>query len=307
MNIRLAISFKCLEGEDVMTAEISDHYPIIHNRIVFWNIMKQCAPRNNGFGKKETEKQYKKRLFKVASVIAEMASENSDIEAIALCEGPINSHANVFNDYITQFESLRKFKNHSRHDPHFEAWGLLLFVDAKYKLKMASWNFSSTSLQKLTNRFQLFQLKNQTQKKFLALAHFPFEKNDEQATKREQLSDNRKIYLKFIMNLLEYFKNEHFSLSADFNFNPFLISEYQDRYGDSISHNNSQIVLTDAKESKTTHVTVDGILLSKAAKQRFFHHLPQLELSRKLKKELSLSSQENEHQEQEMKYDLGMH
>ena len=51
---------------DTITARISDHNPIIHHDVLFWNIMMRGKTRlrdgavsyNNGFGIEESESQY---------------------------------------------------------------------------------------------------------------------------------------------------------------------------------------------------------------------------------------------------------
>ena len=62
--------------------------------------------------------------------------------------------------------------------------------------------------------------------------------------------------------------DEHFTLCADFNFNPYLISHVNDRYIDQIPVNNSILFMPEERTAATIkNVTVDGILLSKLAKQ----------------------------------------
>src|ERR1700722_17893927 len=100
MNINeIAINpanFICLEGSDVITAGVSDHHPVVHHGVLFWNVMMQGKARksggyNNGFGIVETNKQYINRLSKTAKIIVEISYRYPAIEAIALCEGPIES------------------------------------------------------------------------------------------------------------------------------------------------------------------------------------------------------------------------
>lgn len=72
--------FKCLKGKDVITEKVSDHRPIIHDGVLFWNVMMQGKLRNgrtgisynNGLGIIETDEHYINRLKKIADVIAEI-------------------------------------------------------------------------------------------------------------------------------------------------------------------------------------------------------------------------------------------
>ena len=102
--------FRCLGGDDVISGKISDHHPVIHDGVFFWNIMMQCNARgggasfNNGFGLIETDKEYIARLIMVGEVIAEAVFRDPSIEVISLCEGPIKpEHVDVL------FHALMKF------------------------------------------------------------------------------------------------------------------------------------------------------------------------------------------------------
>ncbi len=85
----------CLKGMDAISAQVSDHHPVIHHNILFWNVMMQAKERNgrfnNGFKLIEDDKQYIKRLSKVAAVIAEIVYINPNIQVIGLCEGPVDA------------------------------------------------------------------------------------------------------------------------------------------------------------------------------------------------------------------------
>src|SRR3990167_2568003 len=87
--------FACLDGNDVISGKVSDHHPVIHDGVLFWNIMMQCNTRgggpsfNNGFGLIESDKEYIARLVMVAQVIAEAVYRDPSIEVISLCEGSI--------------------------------------------------------------------------------------------------------------------------------------------------------------------------------------------------------------------------
>jgi hypothetical protein len=77
--------YYCLNGYDVITKQVSDHHPVVHDGVLFWNIMMQCKARNghgfnNGFGIIETELEYIRRLFIVACVIAEIVYKDTSIE-----------------------------------------------------------------------------------------------------------------------------------------------------------------------------------------------------------------------------------
>jgi hypothetical protein len=63
------------QERDVINAKISDHYPVIHHNVLFWNVMMQGKARgisgfNNAFGLIEDEAAYLARLWKVAKAIA---------------------------------------------------------------------------------------------------------------------------------------------------------------------------------------------------------------------------------------------
>ncbi len=32
-------SLACLDGNDVISAQVSDHHPIVHYNVLFWNVM----------------------------------------------------------------------------------------------------------------------------------------------------------------------------------------------------------------------------------------------------------------------------
>lgn len=54
----LTLTLFCLNRNDVITAQVSDHQPLIYNGVLFWNIMMQGKKRangdyNNGFGTNE--------------------------------------------------------------------------------------------------------------------------------------------------------------------------------------------------------------------------------------------------------------
>lgn len=283
-------SFYCLEGKDVITAQVSDHHPVIHNGILFWNIMMQGKLRkrdeiisyNNGFGIVETDDKYIARLKKIARVVAEISYRYPTIVAINLCEGPIaEQHVNAFLDTLYQFKSMQRFFSNNKisenlYKPTINGmpnWGLMMLVETDYKVSEIPLitNYNSTVFHKLANRFQLWQLSKNGKEQYLALAHFPFGGN-EYVTKRKNLSNDGIIYSHLINDLMKKYVNEHLIFCADFNFNPYLISKWKDRILDQITHNNSILLTQQSKngEFKQTAVTVDGILMSIKEKQRYY-------------------------------------
>ena len=279
--------FRCLNRNNVITAKVSDHHPIIHDGILFWNIMMQGKLRNgragtgynNAFGIIETDKDYISRLVKVADVIAEIMYLYPSIDAISICEGPIqSSHINALLQALKKYDSLGKFFTNSDvedifHKPNVEGfpnWGLLMLADKKYKVNDAAYDFTAHSaiFSKLANRLQIWELTNDREKsKYIALGHFPFGGN-EYVTEKQNLSVYANMYCNLVRDMMKHYSDEQFILCADFNFNPYLISEWKDRIIDCIPNNNS-ILITSGKEDKLDAVTVDGILLSRIEKQKY--------------------------------------
>jgi hypothetical protein len=268
-----------LEVRDVITAHISDHNPMIKESILFWNVMMKGKQRgrgfNNGFGIVETESQYINRLIKVAGVIAEIIHENPSIETIGLCEGPIEPvHVKIFLDSIKKFKWMERFfVENAFYKPNVEKhpnWGLLMLTDKDNKVSEMKCDLIQESpFDKLTNRFQLWKLTNSGKKTYFALAHFPFG-GDECVSEKKHLSHNADTYCELIINILNQYSNDHLIFCADFNFNPYLISQWKDRILDQITPNNS-ILLTVEGGSRLHHaVTVDGILLSIKEKQKSY-------------------------------------
>jgi len=268
--------FACLGGNDVISANVSDHHPVIHQGVLFWNVMMQGRARvgkegtsyNNGFGFIETEKHYLHRLAKVAHVIAEIIYHNPTIQTIGLCEGPIQSlHINAFIQALNQFKWMKRFTTHdSIHQPtvdNAQNWGLLMLSDKKYQVSQVRLDSleQSSIFAKLANRFQIWKLSDNNRENYFALAHFPFG-GDEHVTEKNHLSILGNMYCDLINDVINRYAKEHFILCADFNFNPYLLKQWQDRALDQITNNNS-IVLT----KQICSVTVDGILLSAKEKQ----------------------------------------
>lgn len=290
--------FQCLKGQDVITAKISDHHPIIHNGVLFWNVMMQANIRrnkehksigyNNAFALIEDQQSYHLRLVKIAHVIAEIIFFCSSIEVITLCEGPKLADVHILLNSFKNFSYMHKFLNSSQlHKPHIKNaldWGLLMLANENYKVKKISSNFpqSSTIAEQLANRFQLWKLSRTNKKKYICLAHFPFSK-DEHVKNPEKISPLGKVYIYWINHLLKKYSNKMLTLCADFNLNPWLIGNYQDRLGDCIPVNNSALLVTDEKKIFSAEtVTVDGILLSHQQKQKYFSSKTSPNLFRRL-------------------------
>ncbi len=272
----------CLNGNDVISAKVSDHHPVLHQNTLFWNVMMQGRARihqgattyNNGFGFVETDKQYLQRLVKIAHVIAEIFYHHPTIQTIGLCEGPIQiEHTNKLIDALKQFPWMKSFIAHnSIHQPnveYFPNWGLFMLCDRNFQVsKVHVEGFEQSPIfPKLANRFQIWKLSQHQREHYFALAHFPFG-GDEQVTEKNQLSTVGNIYCGLINEVLVRYAGKNFILCADFNFNPYLIKHWRDRMFDQITHHNS-IILTSATKNNTqiSHVTVDGILLSAHEKQ----------------------------------------
>jgi hypothetical protein len=297
-------TFECLRGNDVISAQISDHHPIIHDGVLLWNIMMQGRTRNhqgklsfnNGFGLVETEKQYLSRLTRTASVIAEIV-RNNQIDRIALCEGPIQfDHVQHLFKAIKEYDCLQRFTKHNQfHRPDITSqvnWGLLMLTDENDQVERL--DFEHTDYTALTNalanRFQLWRLTKADKATYLALAHFPYS-HDIDITDTEKLSASANQYRKFIQHILNKYEDEQLIFCADFNFNPYLISKWKERALDQITHHNSLILNTDESHGKrlTKTVTVDGILLSIREKQKLNPSLVKSKrLFKRLKEEWSL-------------------
>jgi hypothetical protein len=283
--------FASLKGKDVISARVSDHHPVIHDGVLFWNIMMQGKKRtgvlgdsyNNGFGLIETDKIYRDRLIRVGAVIAEIVYRCPSIKAITLCEGPIKAeHSQLLVKTLRRFHWMQKFFKGTQkkagfyqpNNPEAANWGLLMLADQKYTVENESNQIieNCSVSKKLANRLHIWQLSYGDKKKFLALGHFPFGGN-ESCTEQEKMTTDGKIYCDLITHLLNQYEQETFIFCADFNFNPHLISRWQDRENDKIAPHNSVLLLTEAHHNpaKTMSVTVDGILLSAKEKQKKFY------------------------------------
>lgn len=286
--------FACLKGNDVISGKISDHHPVIHDGVFFWNVMMQCNIRgggpsfNNGFGLIESDKKYIARLVMVAQVIAEAVYRDPSIEVISLCEGPIKpEHIEVLFHALTKFPFMARFMMEDMfHKPAAKGqnWGLLMLTDTRYAVTKVRCD-SIEDYPKLANRFQLWKLEQPGKEKYIALAHFPFA-GDEYKTEKMTLSTPGQEYCSLINTLMERHSNESLIFCADFNFNPYLISQWRDRALDKISPNNSILLtLEGASHKHVKTVTVDGVLLSTREKQKYHSSRPDLGLFGQLKSE----------------------
>lgn len=289
--------FACLGGKDVIAAKISDHHPVIHDGVFFWNIMMQCNIRgngpnfNNGFGLVESDKDYTARLMMVARVIAETVHRDPSIEVIGLCEGPIKP-----DDIKALYKALMKFPSMARfmsEDMFYkpaspgQSWGLLMLADARYTVTKVRYDLIE-DYPKLANRFQLWKLEGTDSEKYFALAHFPFA-GDEYKTERTSLSSSGNEYCRLINALMSRYRDDSLILSADFNFSPYLISKWQERSLDKISHHNSILLTFDgAHHELVDTVTVDGVLLSSKEKQKYQSSRSEPELMEQLTSEYRL-------------------
>lgn len=286
--------FSCLGGNDVVTQKVSDHHPVIHDGVFFWNIMMQGNIRgggpsfNNGFGLIESDKDYIARLVMVAQVIVEAVYLDPSIEVISLCEGPIKpEHVDVLFHALMKFPFMARFMMEDMfHKPAAKGqnWGLLMLADTRYAVTKVRCD-SIEDYPKLANRFQVWKLEQTSKEKYIALAHFPFA-GDEYKTEKIALSAHGQEYCSLINTLMKNHSNDSLIFCADFNFNPYLISQWQDRLLDKISHNNSILLtLEGASRKQVKAVTVDGVLLSLKEKQKYHSTHPEPGLFRQLKSE----------------------
>lgn len=287
-------------NHEIQSKKISDHFPVVHQNTLFWNVMMQAKMRvgqasigyNNGFGIKEDEAQYARRLEQVAVVIAKIVKENPKIDVICLCEGPINQFVEPFVNKLKEFEEMKRFFFSAKTNPASDFykpqpiiaankndWGLFLFVDKNIAVKATPFSSHALSVQnkeKLSNRFQIWELKQNGEKYFCALGHVPLGK-DEVASEFENLSQDGKEYARFFEDILTQHKNNLLTICADFNMDPNVIEDRNKRLFDVIPRENSLKFESEILLSKK--LTVDGILLSDLTKQKFFSSIPFANLS----------------------------
>src|SRR4029078_8404986 len=186
---------------------------------------------------------------------------------ISLCEGPIQPlHVETLINSLKKHDCMNQFFNEdSFHQPNimgFPNWGLLMLANNKYTVNNVECDFINHEIifNKLANRFHIWQLTDDDgESKFIALCHFPFS-GDERITEKHKLSDYGKIYCDLINDVIHDYSDQQFILCADFNLNPYLISEWKDREMDAITNNNSILLTVEEKTNIIDHVTVDGIL-----------------------------------------------
>jgi hypothetical protein len=271
-----AQEYKCLSHNDVISARVSDHHPVVHHQTLFWNIQKQGNHSlkngfNNGIGLIENEQHYLDRLKKIAAVVAEIAANNPEIEVLSFCEGPVvGNHVKLFQDELKKYPSLQKFNELAQVTNHGkDNWGLLMMVKANLKVKKEPMR----AQQLLGNRFQLWKLTKGTVDKYFALSHLPYGEGNENAESRDLLSPRCLEYYRFIEELLTQYQNKELVVASDFNFNPNLLLK-SCRF-DQIPVNNSVLLNVKNEVGFRKAVTVDGILLSKMAKQKAFNFTQQ--------------------------------
>jgi hypothetical protein len=299
--------FTCLNGNDAITARVSDHHPIIHDGVLFWNVMMQGKPRidketgiitgyNNGFGIIENDEQYIRRIIQIAHVIAEIVSQHPSIETIGLCEGPIEFlHSHTLKESLKKFACMsRFFERDMFYKPNvdgYQNWGLLMLTDRNNRVSEMKCDIIERSavFSELANRFQLWKFTSNGKDKYFALGHFPFG-GDEYVTEKFRLSTTGNIYSQLINDLINHHANDHFIFCADFNFNPYLVSQWQDRAIDHITNNNSILLNINKKSMEKTikTVTVDGVLLSQKEKQKYYISKPNPSLFGRLAREYYL-------------------
>jgi len=307
--------FSCLQKRDVVSAKISDHHPVIHHGVLFWNVMMQGKSRgtgyNNAFALIETEQQYIRRLLKIANVIIELISKDASIEIISLCEGPIKPvHIMMMLETLQASPFMSKFFKPipyltSFHQPDISGYatnadnhGILMLANRRYQVEAIHCDalFHDPSLNKLINRLQLWKLSKGDKTKILGLAHFPFS-GDEEIIERKNLSSAGNIYCEFVNRLLEKHANDEFIFCADFNLNPYLINKWEHRTLDEIPSNNSLLLTKPYTNFSTKELMVDGILLSALEKQKIYSLRFNPGLFARLKLERQLSLTENEYKQ----------
>lgn len=282
---------------DVIVEKISDHRPLVHHDILFWNIMKKTCGNDNGFGMFEnSDNVYQKRLMWIACVLASIIYQQPNIHVIGICEGPIQFNDQmIFLKTLLHFPWMQKFSNklYQPHKPtHSKApeWGLFLLADKKFQVTKIN-TPSTPSI--LINRFQLFCLTHQTKTQYIAITHFPLIsdalrreakklnlKEDARVnalqTDAKKLNPNGHYFSNFINHYLHEYQNQEFYCCGDFNLNPYLINS--SRYLDRVPTHNSVMQINAAEK----FCTVDGILLSAQAKQMRFRFFPNLKKEHEL-------------------------
>jgi hypothetical protein len=162
-----------------------------------------------------------------------------------------------------------------------------MLADKRYTVSKIHINIIERHPQ-LVNRVQLWKLQHDGEEKNIALAHLPFA-GDEHHTTKSALSAKGQQYCDLINIVMRRYQEKNFIFCADFNFNPYLISEWHDRVLDKISPNNSLLLTVEKITNKRIALmaTVDGVLLSLREKQRYQTWLGMPKLFSTLKLEYS--------------------
>jgi hypothetical protein len=295
--------FLSLNNRDVIEAKISDHYPVIQDEVLFWNVMMQCKARsngfNNGFGLIESDSDYERRLEKIAAVIAEMIQYNSLIKTINLCESPIGNMEKLFYERLMRYPHMKKRFMRPEQDGFYKPykqgtdWGLITLVDKHFHVKSV-FNLETMLEEEhqkdMNNRLDVLELSHGSQQKWVALAHLPFgvikkEVKNQFATDSSHLTLLGNACYQLISKLLIRYQNSDFTITADFNFVPDMLSSNRNNiFGFSIPFNNSVVLI----DNKPQSVTVDGILTSQLNRQKKASQLSIYGLFGKLKQEHEL-------------------
>lgn len=276
--------------------ETSDHKPVVHNGVLFWNIMMQGRERrgggyNNAFARVESNADYISRLQRVAKKITEIVANDDSIVAITLCEGPIkDEHIRAMLSVFKNSPVMQRFfeKNqigfYTQDVSLGHKWGLLMLVDNAYEVNPVTIPGLERYEQykKLVNRVQLWELTNAYEKKYLALAHFPYG-GDVHKMAHDQFSNDGHAYSQIANDILKNYGEKDLTFCADFNFNPYLLGKQ--RQLDSVSVGNSILL----KQGNVLNVTVDGVLLSRISKCKLAAGLRDVGLFARLKRELKLA------------------
>lgn len=289
----------------VFSEKISDHAPVVKGNSLFWNVMMQGKPYNNGFGLTENNDQYKKRLDKVANTLAALLYFHPQVDTVSLCEGPIKEFETYFLAQFSRHKNLSRFISLRHTEPNHDDWGLFLFADSRFSAKHIPLKFDVTCLpfnhdnlgdkllvqsglklapkRSLINRWQLWELRTDNTQEYRMLGHLPLGA-DEFVSKTRELSASGNEYLLMTQYFLELYKDKDLKICCDFNFNPNIIVQGARRNFQSIPQHNGIKHLGAGVQTPTT---VDGILYSDFALQKFYSRKHIQDLTWYLKKEKS--------------------
>jgi hypothetical protein len=178
------LTFLSLGGTYVRDAQLSDHEPLIDQNVISWNIMMPGNFRrnryNNGFALIEDQAQYHQRLRQIASVLAEICSQNAYIHTICLQEAPVQpADIEVFVSSCLSYPSLQSFAKTLQNSDVFTAWGLITLVNSdRYDYEMHPLGIAKDNLK---DRIQALILRDQVtgEIKTMINLHFPYESKKE--------------------------------------------------------------------------------------------------------------------------------